>query len=535
MFKDIIRSEVLRRRTSWVVAAVLIFPLIMFFHATGQAPAKGPGGAAGIVFGKPIPWDVFQEQQLWMRRQLEQQMGGQIPEELISTWLNQSVWDRFILLEEARRMKIRVSNQEIADAIRNISALQENGRFISERYYNFLRAGGMSPQIFEDRLRNDLLVQKLVDAVKASVAVSPEEVKAAYTASQEMVRVTLVLVEPAAFRNDAESTATDEAIRLRYEAHPDESRIPEQLMIEYAGTSRDELTPHLPAPTDEQLKIFYDDHPDRFAKDDGSPKPFDEVRDAVKQAWTEEQLRKQLSNLSLDLQDGLDEKLRLEEIAAIRGLTIRPAGPLSTGNVLAPGGPEPAVLQAVAGLEDGRPSSVVNTGNGVYIARVTQRIPARIPPLDEVRGGVRQRIVQDRSRELAKTAADAFYAKLKEGRASGLRLEEVALMQEQRLLTSPPFTRTDPIGDLGQFPSVNDAAFNTPLREPTQVLETPRGFIVLIPQERIPADESKFAEQEQRLREEALKRRRSTHLEEWLNELRTRAKLKSFVDTLPAL
>ena len=534
MFKKLISSHALRRRTSWVIAGVLILPFVLFFHATGRAPTQGPGGTAGVIFGKPVSWDVFQQERLWIRRQMESQLGDQeLPEEIIGPLITQSTWNRLILLEEAKRLRLRVADQEIAAFIQQqIPAFQENGRFVPERYYRFLSATGMSPQLFEGRLRNDLLVQQLITTIKGSVVVTEDEVKAAYANAYETLNGSLILFDPASFADAAAAALTEDEVRARYDARPDEVRIPEQLMLEYAGASREELAAHTRV-TDEEARAFYEDHQEQFTNTDGAVQPLEQVRDAARRQATDEQVRKQLKALALDLEEDVDARLRFEEIALTRALTLKSAGPVAAGNPLAAGELEPAVLNAVAGLRDGEVSGVIETDNGVYVARITQRVPSRVPPFDQVREGVRARLVQERAREAAKSAAEGFSARLKEARASGFRFEELVVKEGVVPSAVGPFTRTQPVGDLGYLPSLNDAAFATPPGEATSVIETPRGFVILRPEERIPADESRFAEAATGLRQDALTRAQSARLDEWLQEVRARAKLQSFVNQPP--
>src|SRR3989338_11258326 len=124
MFKRLIVSKTVRRRVSWFIAAILIFPFVLFFHATGRAPIKGPGGSAGIIFGKHIPWEEFQEQQRWLKRQWQNRFD-EIPDSLEAMSV-QFAWDRLILLAEAKRTKVSVDNVELATFIEKIPAFEEN-------------------------------------------------------------------------------------------------------------------------------------------------------------------------------------------------------------------------------------------------------------------------------------------------------------------------------------------------------------------------------------------------------------------------
>ena len=532
MFKQLFKSPAVRRRTSWVIASVLILPFVLCFHATRQSPVKGPGGIAGVIFGKQIPWEVFEEQQRSIRRQLEAQMDqlSQVPE-IMAPLLTQYTWDKLILVQEAKREGFRVEDREVATLIQRAPEFQRDGRFVPDFYYRYLSMTNMSPQAFEARLRNDLLVDKLLSSVRNAVTVSDEEVKDAYHQERETLHASLIIMDPASFIDQAAAALKDEEIRARYDAHPEEVRVPEQLVIEYAGRTRQDAVGALQL-TDQDVETYYQDHQHEFAKEDGGLRPLAEVRELVRERLANERSRKPLTELSLDLQEDVEAKRPFDEIVTARALTRRTAGPYPVTSTWIQDGADPAVLRAVADLNQGEMSGVVETDSGVYVARVTQRIASRIPPFEEVQAQVRVRLIQERARAAAKTAAETLRAKLKERQASGLRVEEV-LLKEGVQATSVQFNRKQPIEPLGAVPKVNEAAFATILGEISDVLETPRGLVLIRPEERVPADESGFAAEQDRLRQEVLKQRQTARVEEWLSAVRARAKLQSFIDSAP--
>jgi len=533
MFKRLIVSKTLRRRVSLIVALVIILPFMVFFSATGRAPSRGPGGAAGVMFGKPVPWETFQEEQGWMGRRLEEPLAG-LPESLRPTFVRQYTWERLMLLAEAQRQHLRVADTELAGFIQQIPAFQENGRFLPERYQRYVRAIGTTPQAFEASLRRDLLLEKLLNAIKTSVTVTDDEVKAAYTAAREQLRASLILIDPASFRTDAASGLTEEAVRADYDAHPNAVRVPEQIALEYAGASRDELLAH-DQPSDAEVTAYYADHRDRWTKADGTPKPIEEVRDTVRQALQEERVHKQLTVLALDLQDDVDAHVPFDEIVKTRALVRHAAGPLPADSFGGPGAPEPAVLQAVAGLKEGETSEVIRGDAGVYLARVTQRIASRVPPFEEVHGEIRERLVTSRAGDAAAAHAHTVREQLQDALKNGTSFDEAARTLGLSPIQPPPFTRTDPIEPLGPVPAVNAAAFAAVDGALTDVIETPSQLVLIMAHERLAPDAASFTKDEQaRLREETLAKKQQARTAEWMAELKSRAKLQSFLDDAPS-
>ena len=166
MFKKLIVSKTLRRRVNWIIAAVLILPFVLFFHASLRSPVKGAGGIAGELFGKPVPHETFQRELQWVRTQWQTRFG-KIPEGM-DRLLAPSAWERLMLLAEAQRLRLRVSDRELADFIQRLPPFQDGGRFVPERYRRYLAAIGTNSQAFEELLRQDLLIEQLRRVARAT-------------------------------------------------------------------------------------------------------------------------------------------------------------------------------------------------------------------------------------------------------------------------------------------------------------------------------------------------------------------------------
>jgi peptidyl-prolyl cis-trans isomerase D len=85
--------------------------------------------------------------------------------------------DRTVLLIAANKGKISVTENELQDAIINTAYFQRNGVFDREVYTRALRLNRMTPQSFENMLREDLMINKMTRLVGETAELSPEEVK----------------------------------------------------------------------------------------------------------------------------------------------------------------------------------------------------------------------------------------------------------------------------------------------------------------------------------------------------------------------
>ncbi len=83
--------------------------------------------------------------------------------------------DRKLWLQEARRMKLVVSDEELKRSITELPGFQKEGKFDPELYRRILALEHYTPEGFERQHRDELLVEKVKALVKESVALTPSE------------------------------------------------------------------------------------------------------------------------------------------------------------------------------------------------------------------------------------------------------------------------------------------------------------------------------------------------------------------------
>ena len=91
----------------------------------------------------------------------------------------QELVERQLWLKEARLMKLLVSDQELKESITKMAGFQKDGKFDSELYKRLLAFEHFTPESFERRQREDLLVAKTKNVVKDAVALTPPEIEEA--------------------------------------------------------------------------------------------------------------------------------------------------------------------------------------------------------------------------------------------------------------------------------------------------------------------------------------------------------------------
>lgn len=185
--------------TLWIV--ILSF-VVTIFYAWGvrSTPFGGVGsGVVAKVAGEPIHFDEYQrayrQQYEFYRKLLGEKFDDAAAQELKDRTLDGLIL-KHLALQEAKRMGLSVSPEELRAEIKAYPAFLEGGRFSRERYLQLLEANRLTPERFEEDLRRDLLLRKVEELIKASVKVSPLEVREAYWTAKEKVKVEYVAIFP---------------------------------------------------------------------------------------------------------------------------------------------------------------------------------------------------------------------------------------------------------------------------------------------------------------------------------------------------
>jgi len=89
----------------------------------------------------------------------------------------EEIIQRRLLLLEAKRMGIKVRDEEVRESILNSPAFQKDGRFNNELYLRILQLNHLTPEGFMQIQKEDLTLGKIRRILSDSVVVTDEELK----------------------------------------------------------------------------------------------------------------------------------------------------------------------------------------------------------------------------------------------------------------------------------------------------------------------------------------------------------------------
>ena len=179
--------------------------------------------------------------------------------------LKQQVLDGMIarvLLDKANTdLGLQVSDASVRETIGSDPGFAVNGQFSPDAYKAILSMQGMSPAMYEAKVRADLGNQIIPQAIYATTLVSDADVDGFFRLQLQQRDLRFVeLARPSL----TDATVADADIEAFYKSHIADYTTPEQVSVQYLEVKQSELK--VGEPTDDQLHAFYDKFKQRYAQ-----------------------------------------------------------------------------------------------------------------------------------------------------------------------------------------------------------------------------------------------------------------------------
>jgi peptidyl-prolyl cis-trans isomerase D len=463
----------MRRHRGWLKwsLALVVLTFVVFFIPNFTSTGAAPSEVLAQVEGRDITVREFQRRYSAQLQAYRNAYGTQLSEQLlrqlgIEQQILQQLVDEEAMVAEARRQGIRVSDEEIRARILAIPAFQENGQFIGEsRYRQMLQFNNppMTPQEFEDNLRNALMVQKLRDAVAGWMSVTDAEVAEEFRRRNEKVKLDVVPLTPDAFRSLV--SVNDADLAAYFEKQKETYRIGEKRKIRYALVDVSQVREQVTVP-EADIEAFYKQNNAQYS----SPEQIRASHILLKTEGKDEAAVKAQA-------DALLKRIRSgEDFAALAKQYSEDESNNANGGDLDYFGRGTMVAefeQAAFGMKAGEISEPVKTSFGFHIIKLVDHRPATTKPLAEVRPEIEDQLKWQRAQAQAEQIAKGLEAQMK----TTADLDRIAKERSFHVQDTGLFLRDEPIDGLGPSPEVSAQAFQLAEGSVSPALRVSRGWV----------------------------------------------------------
>ncbi len=492
----------------WGVVAVFVL-LVFVDWGAGRAGSGGGGSAAVRVGDRAVSETEFLDEmrrldqrfsevygERWNELKSQVDLAGQTASYII---------DRELQLTEAHNAGIMVTRGELQDAILEIPSFRrEDGEFVgADTYTRIIRSYfRMTPEEFEQRLTEDLLIGKLNTLAEQSIWISDSEAEEEYRRQREVSDLDFIQLryEP----HLAEVVISEEDARSAFEHTADEFHRDEQRTIRYLVVETAKLRRLLPV-DEEELIAYYDVHRDEFLQSEQANARHILIRvapDATGEDGAEAEAR--ANGVATIARQGAD----FSELAAIHS---EDPGSKDKGGDLGWFGRDRMVKEFEDAVFSAKPGEIigpVKSQFGYHIIRVEAFRPEHQQPFEEVEEQVRSRVVEGRAAAEAEARAIVLASRLGTERPE-TQAEWQAIADEDEAVAlnqSLPFDIGTSIPGASEDAGLANEAFAAAVGNIHGPVANPRGWIVWQLEEIRPAGIPPFedvrSEVEQTLRRE---------------------------------
>jgi peptidyl-prolyl cis-trans isomerase D len=457
---------------SWVIKILLGAIVIVFvFWGVGSFRSQR-GGRVALVNGDQITLDEYREAYNNLIEQLRRRFGNNLNEDMLKQLqvkrqaLNQLI-DNKLLIQEAKRLKFRVSEKELADAISNFTAFQRAGMFDRNLYANVLDRLRMTPEVFEAAQKDAMLIDKLRTLITSSAKISDQEALEWYNWINASVNIDYVFFDPNHYKDIHPS---DEEIKTFFENHKEKYKTDAMAKARYLHFNPDAFRSKIVL-SDEEVREYYDDNLETFK----TPKTVEARHILLKvNRDADPETVKKTKDRALNILKLAKEGKDFAELAKqySEGPTRNNGGYL--GKFKRDAMVKPFSDMAFS-LKAGEISEPVRTRFGWHLIKVEKVNEASVTSFDDAKKDIRKKLTDDMAKRLAYDEAEAVSDDVFEGED----LINAAKERNMTILTTDFFSSKGPIKGINNPSEFASVAFNLTDKEISNVQEFENGYYIL--------------------------------------------------------
>jgi peptidyl-prolyl cis-trans isomerase D len=482
---------------SWMIKVVLgIIVVVFVFWGVGSFRNRQSDKVAEVN-GHVITYETFRQAYLRLIEQYRQVYGNQLSDDMMEMLrpneqaLNQLI-DRALLLQEADRLKIAVSDQEVAEAIRRQAAFQNNGVFEVDRYRRILSLNNMTPEYFEASLKEDLRINKAQSLVVNGVTVLDVEAHEWFDWFNTEVNVQFINFDPNRYKDLA---PTEEQVNTYFKEHGDQYRTEPRVKVRYLHFNPEMLKERVSI-DQEEIAQYYQQHPDQFKKEktvearhilfkldpDADDQKVAQVKEKALEVYKMAESGKDFAELAKNYSEGPTREQGGWLGAFTRETMVKP------------------FADKAFSMEAGQISEPVQTQFGWHIIKVEKVNGATIMSLESATDEIRNQLAGEKARALARQRAENVYDSVFDGD----ELKDIEETGAVQAIATDFFTRTQGPEGIADAQRFAESAFELETMAISEIMELNDGFYLLQVIDRQPSQVPPFEAVAEKVRSDVI-------------------------------
>ncbi|HEU4522693.1 MAG TPA: peptidyl-prolyl cis-trans isomerase [Thermoanaerobaculia bacterium] len=473
-------------RLKWALIAIVGAVIVGFvFIDTGMGGAGAAIGDerayAARVNGETITFRDFDRALYYTEQNYRQMYGDQFTPEMIqSLGLGQQVLDSLIdqrlLIQEARRLNLEATPEEVRDRILQIPVLNPDGKFVgSELYTRYVtgQLGYQTPAEFEDELARDITTAKMESALQSSIIVSPKAAEAEYRRMNESAKIRYVLYPSS--RELANVTVTPAEVDAYYKANQAQYAHGEQRAMKYLIADFARLRSQI-QPTDADLRRTYETAKEQYRSGEAARIQHILIKvDPTAAPEVDAAARARAESLVAQLRGGADFAALARQHSADPSSASAGGdmGWVERGQTVAP------FDQAAFSIPLNQISDPIRSQEfGYHIIRVSERRPPQYRTFEEVKPSLVAQVTDEMAKDQARQEVNRIMSIIRQKKPA--TPDEFAALANDKISSNDTqwFQRSEPIPGIGNNAQLSTWVFSSKQGDIGDPIGTSRGIVI---------------------------------------------------------
>jgi len=470
---EILRRKGVNKTILWFIAIVIILSFGVFGTAYRLDNSVN---SAGSIYGRNISIKDFQQAYLDTRDQAIILYGDQFFKNGNRLNLEQETWDRLILLKEAQKRNIKASDQEVVAFIASIPFFQRSGQFDQMIYENIVRNPSVfdrSTHDFEEGIRKQLIIKKLLDQVAPETVLTEAQLKQEYQKRNEKITLQYVLFSASDYGKNA--VVTDDEIKKFYDQHKEQFLLPPSIVLNYAQTKDKALA----------------------------------------------------DTLSKELFPGAD----FASVAKKLNLEVKTSAAFTQEAPILTFASNPDNIKALFAMKPGEYAKPLEAPDGWQVVQLKEKRDSRVPALEDIKDKIKDAVLVEKGFGIAKPKADEALKELTlrlKTKDFKTAVEDLGLKVEQ----TPAFGRREYIANVGLIQEFQqEADLLNPHKRLSEVIATSQGPAIIYLEKMEKPEDGQFQSDKDNFRQMLSAEGRNQMLITFMSQLRAKAEVKSKIKT----
>lgn len=482
--------------TLWFVIAAFIISIFAVWGGAGRLGESRASNVLASVGKDKISADFYFQS---LRQKLEalrsefkdlnksliQQLN--VPQQVLEQLIQQS-----LLLQTARELGITASDREIREKIMSYPVFQRENTFIGfNEYKKILDYNRIPLAVFEENLKKEIVLQKLIDVLTAGITVTEEEVWQSYQKNHETAKFEYVILETE--KVELKEDPSPGKIKDDYENNKSKYIIPEKREGIFVFFNFEDLKKDMKL-NESEVEKYYKDNLSQFEE----PEKIKVSRIYLPLEGKDKEL------VRTEIQNILDRINKGEDFGGLAKRYSKDEKATESGDW---GFFEWKRLSSqeqdtITNLAQGQVSNPVEFAEGFSLLKVTEKDPAVQKTLDEVKPRIESVLKDQKARELA----EKEMAQLEKTAKKEKSLDVAAQKLGVKIQSSGLLKESEPIVDIDPSGSISQSLFKLKEKALSPPVYTYKGTALAQLQKIEPPRPAKFEEVKDEVKDELFSR-----------------------------